>query len=213
MLHYQVDTVPEGMEQFYQAVDGKYVLKVEGLPQVEDKSKELADAKAKLDEFRTNNRELFSQLEKLKGVDTSAQVEELVKQAVAANTQKLQSIEQEKAQLAAQLEEVIISDKLKEAAIKYGVAETAIQDILNRGKATFQVKDGKPLPRNGAVDSDGNVLSPEAWVKALQTEAPHLFKQSTGTGAKRPVGNGFTQTPERSANQKLAAGLDSLRRK
>lgn len=213
MLQYQVDAVPEGMEQFYQAHEGKFVLKVEGLPQVEDKSKELADAKAKLDEFRTNNRELFSQLEKLKGVDTSAQVEELVKQAVAANTQKLQSIEQEKAQLAAQLEEVIISDKLKEAAIKYGVAETAVQDILNRGKAAFTVKDGKPLPRNGAVDGDGNVLSPEAWVKALQTEAPHLFKQSTGTGAKRPVGNGFTQTPERTANQKLAAGLDSLRRK
>jgi len=213
MLQYQVEAIPEGMEQFYQAKDdGKFVLKVEGLPQPEDKTNEVTELKTKLDEFRNNNRDLFSQLEKLKGTDTSSQIDELVKQAVAANTQKLQTVEQEKAALAAQLEEVIISDKLKEAAIKYGVAETALQDVLNRGKATFVVKDGKPLPKSGAVDSDGNVLSPEAWVKALTTEAPHLFKTTQGTGAKRPIGN-FTQTTDRTAAQKISSGLAALTKK
>lgn len=206
-LQYQVETVPEGMEAFYQEKEGKFVLAVEGLPAPQDNSAEITTLKTKLDEFRDNNRTLHAQVQKLSGVDTS-QVDELVKQAVAANTQKLQVAEQTVVTLQAQLEEVIVSDKLKEAAIKYGVAETAIQDVLNRGKSSFIVKDGKPLPKNGAVDSDGNVLSPEAWVKALTAEAPHLFKPSQGAGAKRPLGTPPSQTL--TSGQKISAGLAEL---
>lgn len=187
-LQYQVESVPEGMEQFYKESDSGFVLAVEGLPQPaaqDDSKQQLAEMKAKLDEFRDNNRSLHAQLK-----STPAGVEELVQQAVSANNKKLQTAEDQLKQLQSQLEEVIVSDKIKEAAIKYGVAETAIQDILNRGKSTFTVKDGKPLPIAGQVDADGNVLSPEAWVKGLTTEAPHLFKQSVGGGALKSVPGG-----------------------
>lgn len=206
-LQYQVEAVPEGMEQFYQEKEGKFVLAVEGLPQPADNSAEVTELKTKLAEFRDNNRTLHAQVQKLTGAEVP-QVEELVKQAVAANTQKLQAAEQTVATLQAQLEEVIISDKLKEAAIKYGVAETAIQDVLNRGKSSFVVKDGKPLPKNGGVDADGNVLSPETWVKALTAEAPHLFKPSQGAGAKRPLGT--TGNQALTSGQKISAGLAEL---
>lgn len=209
MLKYQVEAIPEGMEQFYQEKDGKFVLAVEGLPQPEDKTAEITTLKTKLDEFRNNNRELYTKLQKLEGVDNSAQLDELVKQAVAANTQKLTAIEQEKATLMAQLEEVIVSDKIKEAAVRYGVAETALQDVLNRAKLTFTVKDGKPLPKNGAVDGDGNVLSPDAWVKALAVEAPHLFSPSVGAGARRPIGGGVNNS-QSSSREKVAAGLAEI---
>lgn len=202
-LQYQVEAIPEGLEDHYEEKEGKFVLKVDGLPQPQVDT----TLKTKLDEFRTTNIALKQQLEELQSKTKVADVsvDELVKQAVAPMSQKLQTIEQERLQLQAQLEEVVLSDKIKEEALKAGVYETALPDIVNRAKATFTVQDGKPLSKNNAVDENGNALSPEAWIKALTKDAPHFFKQSQGTGARRPVGSPVTQ--ERTSSQKIADGL------
>lgn len=202
-LHYTVTEVPEGLETYYEEKDGAYVLKVEGLPQPQVDT----TAKTKLDEFRTTNIALKQQIEELQSKTKVADVsvDELVKQAVAPMSQRLQLIEQERTHLQAQLEEVVLSDKIKEEALKAGVYDTALQDIVNRAKATFTVKDGKPLSKTNAVDENGNALSPEAWIQALTKDAPHFFKQSQGTGARRPVGATIVQ--ERTAAQKISDGL------
>ncbi len=206
-LQYQVETVPEGMETFYEAnQEGKFVLKVEGIPQAADPSEEL---KSKVEEFRTTNLALKRQLEEFQGKVGVADeaVAEQVKRAVAANNEKVQAAEAVAQKYEALLQKVVLADKVKEAAIKYGVADTAVQDVMSRAEAAFVVKDGVPLPKGGEVDADGNVLSPEAWIKALAVSAPHLFKQSVGSGAKRPLGSNGVNTSELKGADLIAAGL------
>lgn len=206
-LQYQVEAVPEGMEAFYEAdQEGKFVLKVEGMPQPAAPSDEL---KAKVEEFRTTNLALKRQLEEFQGKVGVADeaVAEQVKRAVAANNEKVLAAEAVAQKYEALLQKVVLADKVKEAAIKYGVADTAVQDVMSRAESAFVVKDGVPLPKGGEVDADGNVLSPEAWIKALAVSAPHLFKQSVGSGAKKPLGTNGVNTSELRGADLIAAGL------
>lgn len=204
-LDYTVDAVPAGLEEHYEAKDGKFVLVVTNQP-APAVDVEAVEAKEKLKEFRATNIALKQRLEALEaGTAASApNIDELVKNAVAANTQKLQQVEQERVALQAQLEEVVLSEKVKEAALKHGVHETALSDIVNRAKNAFVIKDGKPLPKDNAVDADGHVLSPEAWIKSLAESAPHFFKPSSGSGARRPIGAGV-DTSGLSLTQRMAA--------
>lgn len=214
-LDYTVDAVPAGLEEHYEAKDGKFVLVVANQP-APPVDHDAVEAKEKLKEFRATNIALKQRLEALEaGTATSApNIDELVKNAVAANTQKLQQIEQERTTLQAQLEEVVLSEKVKEAALKHGVHETALTDIVNRAKNAFTVKDGKPLPKDNAVDADGQVLSPEAWIKSLAESAPHFFKPSSGSGARRPVGvsNGV-DTSSMSLHQRMSLAYEKRTRK
>lgn len=210
-LQFEVDAIPAGLEEHYVAKDGKFVLDVAGQPApVVDA--EAVEAKEKVKEFRATNIALKQKLEALEAasgkVENTPNIEDLVRNAVAANTQKLQQVEQERTALQAQLEEVVLSDKVKDAALKHGVHESALVDVVNRAKAAFTVKDGKPLPKDNAVDADGQVLSPEAWIKSLAASAPHFFKQSTGAGARKPLGSAVQG--DRTTQQKLAAGVSSL---
>lgn len=212
-LPYEVTAVPAGLEEHYVAKDDKFVLVVDGAP-APQVDQEAVEAKEKIKEFRATNIALKQKLEALEAaggkVEQTPNIEELVRNAVAANTQKLAVIEQERTALQAQLEEVVLSDKVKDAAIKHGVHESALVDIVNRAKAAFTVKDGKPLPKDNAVDADGQVLSPETWIKSLAVSAPHFFKPSTGAGARKPLGSAVQA--DRSTTQKLSAGLDQLRK-
>lgn len=204
-LQYQVETVPEGLEEFYEASEGKFVLKIDGLPQPKDPSDEL---KAKVEEFRSTNISLKRQLEEFQGKVGVADeaVAEQVKKAVAANNEKVAAAEAAAQKYEALLQKVVLADKVKEAAIKYGVADTAVQDVMNRAEQAFIVKDGVPLPKGGEVDANGAMLSPETWIKALSVSAPHLFKASVGSGAKRSGAAG-NNNQELSGRDLIAAGL------
>lgn len=211
-LQYQVEAVPEGLEQFYQASDeGKFVLKIEGLPQAADPSDEL---KSKVEEFRSTNIALKRQLEEFQGKVGVADeaVAEQVKRAVAANTEKVQAAEATAQKYEALLQKVVLADKVKEAAIKFGVADTAVQDVMSRAEQAFVVKDGVPLPKGGEVDADGKPLSPESWIKALAVSAPHLFKVSVGSGAKRPMPGANVNTSELQGADRIAAALAARRK-
>ena len=204
-----VENVPEGLESFYKEVDGKYVLDVEGFDPVEvQKVKtELQEQKAKLKEFRENNINLKTQLEKI-GTN-QPNLEELVNSKVGEFKARLESIEAERQQLKNQLQEVVLSDKAKEVAIKYGVHESALPDVVNRAKNAFVVEDGKLLPRDKEYrDENGNPLSLEKFMNQLRDkEAPHCFKQSTGTGSKRPNAPTGETTQKLSSVDRIASGL------
>lgn len=87
---------------------------------------------------------------------------------------------------------LVVESELRRVAGKLGVADTAIDDFVARGTATFTAHeiDGKDLAVQ--LDEDGSPvrgkdgktpLMPEEWGTALRETAPHLWPASQGGGA------------------------------
>jgi len=214
-LKFEVEAVPEGLESHYTQTDsGTFQLNVEGLAdnsaEIEALKKENEDYKGKVKEFRQHNVTLRQELEKTTKTDDggSPNIDKLIEDAVSEMKTKMTTTVEERNQLLSQLEEVVLSDKVKDIAIQHGVYETALSDIVTRSKNVFTVKDGKPIPKeNIGRDANGELLTPNSWIVQLQESAPHLFKPSTGTGATRPV-RGGTGKDTRTAAQRIADGLN-----
>jgi outer membrane murein-binding lipoprotein Lpp len=214
-LQYEVTAVPEGLETFYKPVDGKFVLDVEGavpqtqFAQVQTRVQELD---SKVAEFRTNNISLKQQLEAAgkQTVDVEALLEPRIAEMKQNYTSQIESLNTTKTQLEQHLERVLLSDGVKDAAIKYGVLETALPDVISRARETFTIKDGVAVSKTKAVDKEGKPLTIQNWIVGLTETAGHLFAPSRGTGAQRPV-SGVSQKPTMSAIDKIASGLSQKR--
>lgn len=220
MLKMVVETVPEGLEEHYEAgEDGKFNLKVEDAVSQDQHDSELSqykskvdEYKGKVDEFRNNNIELSKQVESLatnKDGAKDVNLEQLVDARVADLKSAMDDLQTQYNTLTKNHEEVVLSDKVKELAIKHGVHDSALPDVISRAQSVFEVKEGSAVPRDGTRDAEGNVMSPEAWIGKLTNTAPHLFRASNGAGAKRPVGGKSTQ--DMSSEDKIAAGLADRR--
>lgn len=206
-LKFVVDTIPEGQESLYKEVDGQYVLDVEdAVPvskykEVETKANQLSE---KIGEFRTSNIELRKQIEGKSGSDVN--IDEIIDTATQPLKTNLQKKEEELAVIRGHLERVVLSDSVKDAAIKYGVLESAIPDVLNRARETFTVKDGVAVPKTKQVDKDGNQLNINTWITNLAESASHLFAKSSGAGAQKSV-KGNVQYSDKSSLEKIGAGI------
>lgn len=219
-LDYRVDKVPEGLESHYKEDGNGFVLDVDGAVDTtayNTLKTEAEENKKKVGEFRKHNIELRQQVEQASsnGSGTPPNIDELVTSAVDEAVKEMRTenerIVSERNSLSSQLEEVVLSDRVKDIAIRHGVAETALQDVVNRAKATFTVKDGKPVPSDKKFrDENGDLYTPESWMKKLESDAPHLFKPSSGSGAHRPVNGSRQEGTPLSATQKIAQGLGSM---
>jgi len=210
-LQYEATAVPEELQQFYKEVDGKYVLDVEGVvpsSQYQQVQTRLQELDGKVAEFRTNNIALKQQLESAgkQTVDVEALLEPRIGEMKANYTQQIETLTKTKSQLEQHLERVLLSDSVKDAAIKHGVLETALPDVLNRARETFVVRDGVAVSKDKAKDKEGKDLTVQGWILGLTETASHLFAPSRGSGAQRPV-SGVTQQPTMSSVDKIAAGL------
>lgn len=219
-LEYRVETVPEGLESHYKEDKDGFVLDVEGAVDTttfNTLKTEAEESKKKVKEFREHNIKLRQQVEKTvqatsTGDDpTPPNIEELINDAVKEMKTEMDRVSTERNTLASQLEEVVLSDRVKDIAIRHGVAETALQDVVARAKSVFTVKDGKPVPVDKkARDENGEMYTPDSWIKKLESDAPHLFKPSSGSGAHRPVNGSRAEGTPTSATQRIAAGLGSM---
>lgn len=215
-LAYVLEAAPAAeVAQFYKEVEGKFVLDVEGVVP----ASKVAEVQTKLDEFRTNNVELKKQLEKVVGQSLNGvkpeqvNVEQILEQKVAEMktnfTTQVNALTQEKQQLATHLERVVLSDSVTNAAIKYGVQESALPDVLNRAKETFTVVDGVAVAKDKKLDKDGNPYTITNWIQSLAETASHLFAPSRGSGSQKPIKGGHVQQPM-SSTDKISAGLAKL---
>lgn len=226
----KLEDVEEAYRGLYvQTEAGDFVLAVDG-----------AVDKTKLDEFRTNNIELQKRLDNYKDLtpEKVAELQELEKKrkekelldkgeidTVIANRvgEMKTNYETTIAELNSkfstankQLEVLMIDNAVRDMAIKAGVRETAVDDVLLRAKTTFTIKDGKAVAvqiKDGKEEmlygSDGtNPLTIQEWGKNLKTQAPHLFKESQGGGAPGS-GNPGSRTPGRATTAlgKISEGL------
>lgn len=218
---------PNVAAMYEQAADGHFYLSVEG-----------AVDKSKLDEFRANNVTLLKQLEQYKNVDP-AKYQELLNLAKKAEEKKLidsgeidkivegrvnemksnyetqiKGLSEQASVAQRQLESLLIDNSVRDAALKSGVQSTAVEDVILRAKTTFKVQNGTAV----AVDSQGNVIygkdgstpmSVIDWTSSLKKQAPHLFMESQGGGAKGST-KSTVDTSKLSSTSKISAGLGEL---
>lgn len=218
-----LEGVPEALHTYYaKSDDGKFRLQAEGLVE-----------KSKLDEFRTNNVSLLKQLEGFKDVNVdeylqlkeearkirdkklidAGKLDELVEERVQEMRSKLtgeRDTESNRAKtLAARLETVLIDNEIAKVAVAAGCVETALDDIIYRGRQVFRLHNDVVTPMDGdkiLYSADGSTpLSIKDWLSGLSSKAPHLFKQSQGGGANGGGRQGGATTINKKSELKTAA--------
>jgi hypothetical protein len=91
----------------------------------------------------------------------------------------------------------LIEQNVKTAASRAGkVRPQAMQDILRRGRQTFQVLDDgsaiEPRDKKGVMifgNSAVNPISMNEWAEGLRKEAPHLWEPEDGGQSAGNIGN------------------------
>ena len=124
-------------------------------------------------------------------------LEERTKSMREEHNNALEGMKGEQSSLTKKLEHLLIDNAVRDSAIKAGVVDTAIDDVVLRSQSIFSVKEGQAVPH----DKDGNIIfgngnsdpmSVNEWVKGLTESAPHLFNASTGSGSQH--GSSFNGT-------------------
>jgi hypothetical protein len=221
----KLDEVPETVRSMYKQEGTVYVLDVEGVV-----------PKERIDEFRNNNIQLQQQLEKLKHIDPTKYAELIaldtqVKEGELIKAGKLEEVvnlrvgemkrtyETEKVTLSTQLSTansqlalLLIDNTVKNAAIKNGVVDTDLDDLVLRARSTYTLDKGQPVPKNekGEViyGKDGTTpMSIDDWMTGLKKTAPHLFRGSSGSGANGGRNNGQVDMSKLTPSQKISMGI------
>jgi len=201
---------------------------------------EFTGIKTKLDEFRSNNVKLMKDMEaltsKFEGIDVDAyndmkskqeamkqkklidagKIDELLaektKQMREVHNSELEKTNKVNESLQDQLAKLVIDNAVRDSAVKAGVVETGMDDILLRSKSVFSLKDGKAVP----TDAQGNTIfghgttdpmSVNEWVKSQMDVAPHLFKSSFGSGSKHGSRISANSSQKLTPMQKLEMGF------
>lgn len=226
----KLEDVSESLRDSYvKRDDGKYQLDVDG-----------AVSKSKLDEFRNTNtqtkKDLDALKDKFKGIDPEKYnelvelerqskekkmlddndieglVEERTARMKAEYEDKINNLNESLESTNANLSKLIIDNQVTEAAVKAGIADTALVDIVSRARGQYQVIDGVAVAKNGEniiYGKDGETPLPiSEWVDGVKTSAPHLFKPSEGSGALGGSDKTSKDTSNMSSTQKIAAGLE-----
>lgn len=170
----KIEDVAEPLRGEYEAKDGKFVLKLEGdHPSV---ATVVAQANAKVGEFRENNIKLLKQAEELtakikvfdgvdpeeyktlktkaadlekKGVKDGADVAKLVESALSPVLEKLKTFETRDAESRKALAEKSLETALLSAGIIAGVRDEALPDFVARGKRVFVAEGDKQVAKSG----------------------------------------------------------------
>lgn len=165
--------------------------------------------KSKVDEFRNANIDLkktnetqTSTIADLNGKlqianegSSEEKVNQLVESALGKRTKSMKDEMQKtidelttgKASSDGKLSSLLVSDAVNREAIAAGVKDTALTDVLTRAGKVFKVVDGKATPYDGddvIYGKDGTTpLTVKDWLAGQAATAPHLFKESKGSGA------------------------------
>jgi hypothetical protein len=173
-----LEEVPEALRGEYVQKDGKFVLKLEGdeFPGY-IKASDLAEANAKLAEFRDNNRSLMSQVEDFKkkyegvdpseyktlkdkiaeferkgvrgGDDVAARIQKGIEEAVAPLQKQLLDLTEREQKAKHDLARKELESVLTQEGMNAGISEKALPDYIRRGLEVWHYENGKPVARDG----------------------------------------------------------------
>lgn len=146
---------------------------------------EFSDLKAKA----LKGAEGFSDEEKEKLV--TSEVEKRIIKLNEENKKVVNDLTDKNNSLNSDLSKLLINTNLKTIGITLKVKPEAIQDFITRGSEIFKLVDGKPTPVQKTDDGKSEILygkdgqtplTMDDWATELSEIAPHLFKDSSGTG-------------------------------
>ncbi len=215
-----LDAVPEALREHYSEIDDAFVLDLEGV-QNHPATRALKNAKDReADERRKRGEkvaELEARLSAFEGLDPEAARRALAEVEAQADRQLIDQGEIDKliqtktaglraehekeidalgialGHAEAALAQVKIFDAVRQAAIKAGVRDGALDDVVNRARAVWRLADGAPVAiKPGTGDEpwladDGAPITMGRWIDELAGEAAHLFKPNRGGDAQGGV--------------------------
>jgi hypothetical protein len=116
--------------------------------------------------------------------DMQRQIDALNKKAVK-DSEDLKSIISQRDQT---IQTLMIDKEVSLQANEVGVRTEALIDVIQRAKNVFKLQNGVVVAyqANGEKwysDATGEILQIKEWFKVLLRDAPHLFKESKGTGS------------------------------
>jgi hypothetical protein len=86
------------------------------------------------------------------------------------------------------LSTALIENQIATLSNENSVRPEALPDISSRGRNVFKLENGVVIPYRADgekwfSDATGELMTMKEWFKLLLKEAPHLFRENTGTGA------------------------------
>jgi hypothetical protein len=229
MLKMIEQTVPVGLEAYYTPMEtGGYQLQVDGVVPVA----EVESLKQKVKEFRDTNTTLLKDNEKFKSFSNvfgsenvsaeklqekidalaAARVGTLTESMKTTYEAKVSELSDKLSKAGSKLSELTLGNEVVKAAGEHGVTSTALEDVIVRAKAAFNVtEEGVVKFKEEKLDSAGKPYTVASWMQEVKSKAPHLFAPSQGTGATRPSrSSGKTVNDNRSALDRMSAGLSQF---
>jgi len=213
-----LEGLPEGVAEFYkQTEDGAYEIAVEGMvskskldefranniranKELEQKTEILS--KIDLEEYS----HLKDQQQKMKDQELmdAGKVEELVQQRteralaeanhrIDASAQAMEEATQRASKAERERDQFLVETRIKDEGIAFGVRPEALPDVMARANHVFKLNpDTKELMAmqgdQPMYNAKSQPLQVNEWLQMTETSAPHLFKNSSGSGASGGTG-------------------------
>jgi len=228
-----LENIPEPVRPYYAEAEGKYYLQADGLAPkaLVNEFRENNIALLKENDALKSYKEQFGDMtpERLKELMKAAEsggtvdekaLEEMVGERLTARTKKmvaefedqLKAEREGRSAAESQLSTLLIDNGATQAAVKAGVRDSAIADVIMRARTVFKVKDGKAIPFNGdeiVYGKDGQTAQTmQEWLAERVTDCPHWFKEPAGGGSRHNSGASGASAPN---SQNQARGMARMR--
>lgn len=145
----------------------------------------------RLDEFRTNNRDLHNENKRLKAERNGEPERDPRNAPLVERIERLENenrtMKEEKAAAVRESNRAKVSDHIRTHGREHGLPDTGVADMLWRAERDgFVFKDGNIVPLDGdgnlRTDDSGRALTFGNWFASMKGgEAAHLFQQPKGS--------------------------------
>lgn len=116
-------------------------------------------------------------------------------------TNTSESLKGENQSLKSEIQQMIVGNELRRAAIKAGVLPEALDDVLLRGNGVFQIDEHREVvarDRDGNLVKmeDGKLLNADRFVESLRKTNPYYWPASQSSSARGSMGSSRNPTDQ-----------------
>lgn len=210
----EFESLGESLQALYELKDGVYYAQVDGMVAkarldefrenninlLEEKSKvekvlkefgdltveSLAELREKAEKSGSGSKELT---EEEKTALVESEVNKRITKMREENEKTVGDLNKKLSDSDSQLSTLVIDNSLSQEAIKAGIQESALPDVILRGRTVFKVSEGKAVPYKGdeiIYGKDGETpQSMGEWLSERADDSAHWFKPSGGSSSQQ----------------------------